>query len=99
MRWSIPTGVASCSSRIRRVFRIATAGGRLLCASRGSFPFIEKFFTDSGYAGQKIAEATVIAVEIVHKDPDQVGCRPAAPLGRRTLLCLDQPQPPSRKGL
>jgi putative transposase len=48
-------------------------GGPLLCASRGSFPFIEKVFTDSGYAGQKVAEATVIAVEIVHNNPDQVG--------------------------
>ena len=45
----------------------------LLCASRGSFPFIEKVFADSGYAGEKIATATVIAVEIVRKSPDQVG--------------------------
>ena len=37
-------------------------GGPLLCASRGSFPFIEK-----------VATATVIAVEIVRKSPDQVG--------------------------
>ena len=48
-------------------------GGPLLCASRGSFPFIEKVFADSGYAGEKIATATVIAVEIVRKSPDQVG--------------------------
>ena len=48
-------------------------GGPLLCASRGSFPFIEKVFADSGYAGEKVATATVIAVEIVHKSPDQVG--------------------------
>ena len=39
-------------------------GGPLLCASRGSFPFIEKVFADSGYAGEKVATATVIAVEI-----------------------------------
>ena len=45
----------------------------LLCASRGSFPFIEKVFADSGYAGEKVATATVIAVEIVRKSPDQVG--------------------------
>jgi putative transposase len=48
-------------------------GGPLLCASRGSFPFIEKVFTDSGYVGQKVTTATVIAVEIVRKNPDQVG--------------------------
>ena len=48
-------------------------GGPLLCASRGSFPFIEKVFVDSGYAGEKVATATVIAVEIVRKSPDQVG--------------------------
>jgi putative transposase len=48
-------------------------GGPLLCASRGSFPVIGKVFTDSGYAGQKVAEATVIAVEIVQKNPEQVG--------------------------
>ena len=48
-------------------------GGPLLCASRGSFPFIEKLFADSGYAGEKVVTATVIAVEIVRKSPDQVG--------------------------
>ena len=47
--------------------------GPLLCASRGSFRFIEKVFADSGYAGEKVATATVIAVEIVRKSPDQVG--------------------------
>ena len=41
--------------------------------SRGSFRFIEKVFADSGYAGEKVATATVIAVEIVRKSPDQVG--------------------------
>jgi len=30
-------------------------------------------FADSGYAGEKFAEATLIAVEIVRKHPDQVG--------------------------
>jgi putative transposase len=45
----------------------------MLRASRGSFPFIEKVFADSGYAGHKVAKATVIAVEIVRKNPDQVG--------------------------
>ena len=47
--------------------------GRCCAPSRGSFPFIEKVFADSGYAGEKVATATVIAVEIVRKSPDQVG--------------------------
>jgi len=32
-----------------------------------------RVFADSGYAGEKIAKATLIAVEIVRKNPDQVG--------------------------
>ena len=72
-RWSTPTGTASCSRRIRPNIQDRDGGGPLLCASRGSFPFIEKVFADSGYAGEKVATATVIAVEIVRKSPDQVG--------------------------
>lgn len=48
-------------------------GGPLLRASRWAFPFIEKVFADSGYAGERVAQATVIALEIVRKNPDQVG--------------------------
>ena len=48
-------------------------GGPLLSLSRRSFPFIERVFADSGYAGEKVAKATLIAVEIVRKNPDQVG--------------------------
>jgi putative transposase len=48
-------------------------GGPLLSLSRRSFPFIERVFADSGYAGEKVAKATLIAVEIVRKSPDQVG--------------------------
>lgn len=48
-------------------------GGPLLQVSRPLFPFIEKVFADSGYAGQRVAQATVIAVEIVRKNPNQVG--------------------------
>ena len=36
------------------------------------FPFIERVFADSGYAGNKIANATRIAVEMVKKLADQV---------------------------
>jgi putative transposase len=48
-------------------------GGPLLSRSRRSFPFIERVFADSGYAGEKVAKATLIAVEIVRKNPDQIG--------------------------
>ena len=49
-------------------------GGRpLLRASRRIFPFIQRVFADSGYAGEKVAKATLIAVEIVRKNRDQVG--------------------------
>jgi transposase len=44
----------------------------LLRASRGSSPFIEKVFADSGYASDKVATATVVAVETLRKNPDQV---------------------------
>jgi transposase len=42
-------------------------------AARRVFPFIQRVFADSGYAGEKIAKATLIAVEIVRKNPDQIG--------------------------
>ena len=48
-------------------------GGPLLHVSRRIFPFIERVFADSGYTGEKVATATLIAVEIVRKNPDQVG--------------------------
>jgi hypothetical protein len=47
-------------------------GGPLLRASRRIFPFIQRVFGDSGYAGGKVARATLIAVEIVRKNPNQV---------------------------
>jgi putative transposase len=40
-------------------------GGPLLRSSRRTFPFIQQVFADSGYAGEKVAKATLIAVEIV----------------------------------
>jgi transposase len=40
-------------------------GEPLLRVSRRIFPFIQRVFADSGYAGQKVATATLIAVEIV----------------------------------
>lgn len=45
----------------------------LLKASRSLYPFIERTFADSGYAGKRVATATIIAVEIVRKQAGQVG--------------------------
>lgn len=45
----------------------------LLCASRCRFPFIQHVFADAGYAGERVATATRITVEIVRKAADQVG--------------------------
>ncbi len=47
--------------------------GPLLKPSRPRFPFIERVFADSGYAGPRVAKATRVAVEIVRKQPGQVG--------------------------
>jgi putative transposase len=60
------------SSRSRRD-RNRDGGGPLLRASRRIFPFIQRVFADSGYAGEKVTTATLIAVEIVRKNPDQIG--------------------------
>jgi transposase len=48
-------------------------GGPLLQASRRVFPFIQRVFADSGYTGEKVAKAPMITVEIVRKNPGQVG--------------------------
>ncbi len=45
----------------------------LLKASRALFPFIARLFADAAYSGEKVARATRIVVEIVAKNPDQVG--------------------------
>ena len=45
----------------------------LLRVSRYIFPFIQRVFAGSGYAGEKVITATLIAVEIVRKNRDQVG--------------------------
>jgi HEPN domain-containing protein len=41
--------------------------------SQARFPFVRTVFADSVYAGEKVATATSIVVEIVRKLPDQVG--------------------------
>ena len=45
----------------------------LLKASRRLYPFIERAYADGGYAGERVAEATAIAVEIVRNQAGQVG--------------------------
>lgn len=49
------------------------SGRPVLQVSRCFFPFIQRVFADSGYAGEKVGKATLIAVEIVRKNSDQVG--------------------------
>ena len=49
------------------------AGGAILKMSRSLFPFIERVFADSGYAGERVARATAIIVEVVRKHRDQAG--------------------------
>ena len=94
-------GAASCSRRIRRVSRTAMVAGRCCAPHAASFSVHrEASFADSGYTGEKVATATVIAVEIVRKKPRSGRLRrPTAPLGRGALLRLDQPQPATGKGL
>jgi putative transposase len=46
---------------------------RLLQSSRRRFPFVELAFADAAYAGERAANTTGIAVEIVRKPPNQVG--------------------------
>jgi putative transposase len=45
----------------------------VLKASRARFPFIQKAFADSIYAGERVANTTAIAVEIARKLRDQIG--------------------------
>jgi putative transposase len=45
----------------------------VLQAAAAGFPSLQKVFADSVYAGERVANATAIIVEIVRKLPDQVG--------------------------
>jgi putative transposase len=45
----------------------------VLVASRARFPFGARVYADSAYAGQKVAQATRIAVHNVRAEPGQVG--------------------------
>lgn len=44
-----------------------------LKASRRRHPFVERAFADSAYNSTRVADATVIAIEIVRKFADQIG--------------------------
>ena len=45
----------------------------VLRASRARWPFIHLAFADAGYSGQRVAEASRIAIQIVRKQQGQVG--------------------------
>ena len=47
--------------------------GPLLRASRARWPFVQLGFADAGYAGERVATASPIRIEIVRKPDDQVG--------------------------
>jgi transposase len=68
MRWSTD-GRALLIEPHRADIQDRDAAGPVLEASRGLYPFIERLFADSAYAGESVAEATRIDVEIA----DQVG--------------------------
>jgi hypothetical protein len=71
MRSSTAMDVAWCSNRIRQASRIATVADRC-CAPPGESPVHPERFRRQRI-GERVAEATLIAVEIVRKNPDQVG--------------------------
>ena len=48
-------------------------GGPLLQISRPLFPFIKHVWADGGYNHERVTTATNILVEIVRKQPDQIG--------------------------
>jgi hypothetical protein len=64
-------GGGLCSNRIRRACRIATAADRF-CGLAPHLP-VHPAGLRRGYAGGKVVKATLIAVEIVRKNPDEVG--------------------------
>lgn len=45
----------------------------LLQALRRSFPFVERVFADSAYAGKRVANSAPAAVQIVRKIDGQIG--------------------------
>lgn len=49
------------------------AGIGLMRASRGAWPFLQRCFADSAYAGERVGAATAIAVTVVSAEPGQKG--------------------------
>lgn len=49
------------------------AGGPLMQVARPFFPFIKHVWADGGYNHERVTTATNILVEIVRKQPDQIG--------------------------
>jgi transposase len=67
-RWAWPRTRSASSEHSGR-----DGSGPLLRTSRRIFPLIQRVFANGGYAGEKVAKVTLIAVEIVRKNPNQVG--------------------------
>ena len=65
-------GVASCSNRIRRVSKTAMVADHF-CESRGVSSRSSSASSPTADMPGKRSPATLIAVEIVRKNPDQVG--------------------------
>ena len=65
--WALTIKVQAASVQDRDGAAAALQG------SRRRFPFIEKVFADAGYAGDRVAQASRIVVEIVRKAPGQIG--------------------------
>jgi transposase len=75
-------------------------GGAPFCGLRTASSRSSSGSSDSGYAGEKVAKATLIAVEIVRKNPDQVGFAVSPRrCGRRAVLRMDRAQSTAGKGL
>jgi putative transposase len=73
----------SCKS-IPAPSRTGTEHRRFLRASRRRWTFVELAFADAGYAGDRVACASAIHIEIVRKPAEQLGFavhKPAEQLG------------------
>lgn len=73
MRLSIPTDGACCSRLTPLMFRIVTVPYPCSKHRGDLFPFVELAFADSAYAGERVASATPVSVQIVRKLEGQIG--------------------------
>jgi putative transposase len=68
-------------------------------ASRCRWPFVQFAIMGSGYAGDRVADAITIPVEIARRPKGQVGIAVHdRRWGSRALFRLDPPESPSRQG-